>query len=76
MSLNLKRCRLPCWISSKYHLDVSCVSCIFVQEDPEFLHHSHQTSFGICELYVLAYQQLKSETRFEIQSCSLLDPLY
>ena len=37
---------------------------------------SHQTSLGICELYVLAYQQLKSETRFEILSCSLLDPLY
>ena len=46
---------------------MSCVS--------DILHHSHQNSYGVCEIFVLEYQQLKNETRFEMLSMSLLDPL-
>ena len=40
-----------------------------------FLHHSHQISLGVYEIFVLEYQQLKNETRYEMLSSSLLDPL-
>ena len=48
---------------------MSCVSAIFLQEDPNFF--IIIISLGVCETHVLGYQQVKSETRFEL----FVDPL-
>ena len=47
------------------------MSCV----NSNFLYHSHLTSLGVCKCFVLEYHQLKSETRFEMLSGSVLDPL-
>ena len=47
-------CGQPSWIQSYmyYHLDVPCASGVFLQEATQFLHHSRQTSLGVCEMDV------------------------